>query len=68
VKKITTEISELRSLVSVEWLFSKQSVEKSTGVKQSLAEHTRSEKGCLDLMRQSLALHMRHIEEPTPII
>jgi hypothetical protein len=68
VKKITTEISELRSLVSVEWLSSKQSLEKSSGEKRSLVERTRSEKGCLDSMRQSLALHMKHIEEPAPIV
>jgi hypothetical protein len=68
VKKITSEISELRSLLSVEFLSSKQSVEKSTTEKRSLAERTCSEKGCLDSMRQSLALHVRHIEEPVPIV
>jgi hypothetical protein len=68
VKKLTTEISELRSLVSMEWLSSKQSVEKSSAEKLTLAERTRFEKGCLDSMRQSLALHMRHIEEPAPVV
>ena len=49
-------------------LSSKQFVEKSFGEKWSLAERTRSEKGCMDLIRQSLALHMKHIKEPVPIV
>ena len=68
VQKLTTEISELKSLVSLEWLSVKQMVEKSTAEKRTLADKTRSEKGCLDSMKQSLGLHMRHIEEPAPVV
>ena len=55
-------------MVYVEWLSSKQSLEKLTSEKQLLAKRMWFEKGCLDSMKQSFVLHMRHIEELALIV
>ena len=65
---ITSEVTKMRKLVSLEILSIEYGLECARREKDFLTDNARAEKGCLDSMWLSLNAHIRHCEEVRKIL